>query len=252
MSSAISIMFGDDVPPNQVGIRKLSESGFQLNDLISIQKWFEQKNCICKLINLHWLLDEEYQNTNKSYILIIQNAVNVMMDDENASNHLLEEQNKLQKDTKGLMYGRVVNRHTRHHLTFSDCSREPCYEKGLGRIYNFTDLPQLNKIREKIFELTNEKLEAESNYYYDTTKCGIGFHGDEERKKIIGIRLGSTIPISYAWFHKNTKITDTIQFMNLQHGDMYIMSEKTSGYDWKIKTKYTLRHAVGGEKFTKL
>jgi hypothetical protein len=33
---------------------------------------------------------------------------------------------------------------------------------------------------------------------------------------------------------------------------MYVMSEKTTGFDWKSKTKYTLRHAAGCEKYTTL
>jgi hypothetical protein len=37
---------------------------------------------------------------------------------------------------------------------------------------------------------------------------------------------------------------------DLEHGDMYVMSEKTTGFDWKSKTKYTLRHAAGCDKYT--
>ena len=32
---------------------------------------------------------------------------------------------------------------------------------------------------------------AEGNYYYDLKKCGIGFHGDAERKKVVAIRVGA-------------------------------------------------------------
>jgi hypothetical protein len=35
-------------------------------------------------------------------------------------------------------------------------------------------------------------------------------------------------------------------------GDVYIMSEKTVGTDWKKKTIPTLRHATGCAKFTTL
>jgi len=34
----------------------------------------------------------------------------------------------------------------------------------------------------------------------------------------------------------------------LEDGDMYIMSEKASGFDWKKRSIYTLRHAAG-EKY---
>jgi hypothetical protein len=33
----------------------------------------------------------------------------------------------------------------------------------------------------------------------------------------------------------------------LHNGDMYIMSEKATGFDWKLKKVPSLRHAVGAE-----
>jgi hypothetical protein len=36
--------------------------------------------------------------------------------------------------------------------------------------------------------------------YYDNSKCGIGFHGDGERRKVIALRLGDSLPICYQWF----------------------------------------------------
>lgn len=32
-------------------------------------------------------------------------------------------------------------------------------------------------------------------------------------------------------------------------GDIYVMSDKAVGYDWKKKTINTLRHAAGAEKY---
>ena len=42
-----------------------------------------------------------------------------------------------------------------------------------------------------------QDLQAERNYYYDRNKCGIGYHGDSERLKVIVVRLGKTIPLCY-------------------------------------------------------
>ena len=38
----------------------------------------------------------------------------------------------------------------------------------------------------------------------------------------------------------------------LEDGDVYMLSEKAVGTDWRKKIVPTLRHAVGGEKFTKI
>jgi hypothetical protein len=35
----------------------------------------------------------------------------------------------------------------------------------------------------------------------------------------------------------------------LNHGDIYIMSDKAVGYDWKKRKIPTLRHAAGCKKF---
>jgi hypothetical protein len=153
------------------------------------------------------------------------------------------------------MYGRVVNKHTRHNLCFSEEHQEPNYEKGRGRVYAFDELPLLKKIRSKLGEFMGEKavnLKAEGNYYYDINKCGIGFHRDTERKKVVAIRLGATIPLCYTWFYNNEQISNIIRINSIEHGDMYIMSEKATGFDWKSKTKYTLRHAAGSDKYTNI
>jgi len=180
-------------------------------------------------------------------------AVNVLLNDEKGDDALFTEQDYLTKDTKAFMYGRVVNKHARHNLCFGETHQEPNYEEGKGTVYAFDEVPLLKSIREKLGEIHNEKsnqLQAEGNYYYDITKCGIGFHGDTERKKVIAIRLGDKIPLCYVWYHNNQSVTNILQINNLEHGDMYIMSEKATGYDWKSKSKYTLRHAAGCKKYT--
>jgi len=94
-------------------------------------------------------------------------------------------------------------------------------------------------------------LFAEGNYYYDINKCGIGYHGDTERKIVIGIRLGASMPLCFKWFTKGEPInadSHKIQII-LNDGDIYLMSEKAVGYDWKKKNKVTLRHAAGCDKY---
>ena len=58
----------------------------------------------------------------------------------------------------------------------------------------------LNKWKSSLGILFGEKandLEVEGNYYYNTKKCGIGFHGDSERKKVIACSLGESRPIHW-------------------------------------------------------
>lgn len=256
--STATITFGD-VAENHKGMQQVgvcSDVGFNLADLKKMKKWFEMNGCKCRIINLHWLFeDENLQKEHPAYILVVKNAVNVMLENENGTDLLYDEQNSLEKDTKAFMYGRVVNKHARHNLCFGEKHQEPNYEEKKGRIYSFDEVPLLNNIRHRLGEILGEKganLQAEGNYYYDINKCGIGFHGDAERKKVVGFRLGSRMPLCYAWFKDNNKVSDIITINDLEHGDMYMMSEKATGFDWKSKLKYTLRHAAGCNKYTKI
>ena len=90
----------------------------------------------------------------------------------------------------------------------------------------------------------------EGNYYYDLKKCGIGFHGDTERRKVVGMRLGCDMNLVFKWYINSKSLGERCE-LNLKHGDMYVMNEKASGFDWKKRSKLTLRHSAGCEKFTK-
>ena len=94
-----------------------------------------------------------------------------------------------------------------------------------------------------------KEMACEGNYYYDVSKCGIGFHGDGERKRVVGLRLGASIPLHYQWFTRSAPIGNRCELM-LNHGDLYIMSEKAVGTDWMSSSKITLRHAAGSKKYT--
>jgi len=54
--------------------------------------------------------------------------------------------------------------------------------------------------------------------------------------------------LHYHWFKNSEAIGKTIK-LSFDHGDMYVMSEKATGFDWKLKTIPTLRHAAGAKKF---
>ena len=118
---------------------------------------------------------------------------------------------------------------------------------------SFSDVPFLNIIREtfgKIIKEKGENLVAEGNYYYDVKKCGIGFHGDAERKKVIALRFGESMDLCYHWY-KNSERVGKMFKIKINHGDLYMMSSKATGTDWKKRKIFTLRHAAGSRKFTK-
>jgi alkylated DNA repair dioxygenase AlkB len=252
LKTAMTLTFGD-VAENHVKMQKLGElssSGFSLDDLTKVATHFTNT----RLINLKDYVTHPLANED-AYVLIIKNGVNQLFNDNTYADNLYNEQMQLETDKYALMYGKVVNKHARHNLCFGYESQEPDYATGKGRIYAFNEVPYLNGVLEKLYELlglSGQDLYAEGNYYYDPSKTGIGYHGDSERKKVIGIRLGISINLSYAWFYDGECVSSRISITNLEHGDIYIMGEKAVGNDWKKKKILTLRHAAGCEKYTNI
>ena len=188
-----------------------------------------------------------------AHVLVIHKGVDTLLSQKIKQKKIFKEQKKLDYDKKAFMYGRVVNKHARWNLCFDDKSREPDYEAGKGRIVGYDEVPLMKALKEQIEKIMGPKaldLKVESNYYFDTRKCGIGFHGDSERRKVIGVRVGySSMPMYWQWFHNGDSIGKPI-VVPLEPGDIYIMSEKAVGTDWKKKKIPTLRHATGCAKFT--
>jgi hypothetical protein len=246
MNETYTITFGDQAE-NHVGMEKigsLAKEGFTLNELRIAKAWFDTRNVTTNVYDLGGLVTEI---TDDAYLLVAKNGLSTICD----PNAFFLEQQNLEKDTKAFMYGRVVNKKARHNLCFDDISSLPAYESGKGRVVSFNDTPLLKCVRETLPFIIGDKacsLKAEGNYYYDINKCGIGFHGDAERRLVIGVRTGSTLPLSYRWYI-NSKPFGPFMDFTLSHGDIYIMSEKAVGTDWKKRKISTLRHAAGCSKF---
>lgn len=257
-NQTITITFGDQAE-NHVGMKKIgigAQYGFSLNDLIIARDWFISYNINAVVYDLNESLYisekiSPLELDNEAYILVVRNGVQFLLEPENSIQDLHNELINLKWDTKALMYGRVCNKNARYNLCFGDKSVLPNYENGQGRVVSFKNVEILNKIKNLLCLFLGESandLVAEGNYYYDVSKCGISYHGDSERKKVVGIRLGASMPLVYQWYHNATPASGKMKF-NLHDGDIYIMSEKAVGFDWKKKSSYTLRHAAGSDTF---
>jgi hypothetical protein len=121
----------------------------------------------------------------------------------------------------------------------------PNYEAKQGTKYSLAALPELAQIHARLVAASPlSELIVEGNYYYDVERCFIGAHGDTERRVVIGLRLGDDFPLHYQWFQHHAPIRP-VQTLALHHGDLYVMSEKAVGCDWKLSTIPTLRHGAG-------
>lgn len=145
----------------------------------------------------------------------------------------------------------VCNKLGRSNNCIADEAQAPDIAVGKGTVVAFKDMPHLAQLREALpgtFGEEAEGLYAETNFYTDVhnKKVGIGFHGDTERSIVIGVRLGAaSTPLRFLWYQKDKEVSDEYA-IELHHGDMYAMSWKATGWDWRKDLRgYTLRHGTG-------
>jgi hypothetical protein len=245
VSSVVTLTMGD-CAENHKGMEilgTLAAEGFKREDLLTTQGRFAAAGAETVLYDL----DDE----KSASVLVIRNGVSVLM---GSKDKLFEEQAILRFDTKAFMYGRVVNKKARWNLCFAEEGHGPVYEEGKGTVIPYKEVPRTAALVAALptwFGPKAADLKTEGNYYYDVTKCGIGFHGDSERRKVIAARLGASLPLHFQWYQASKPIGERI-VIPLEDGDMYVMSEKAVGTDWKKKKIKTLRHATGCEAFVGL
>ena len=74
--------------------------------------------------------------------------------------------------------------------------------------------------------------------------------GDVERKVVVCLSLGAPSTLRYHWRlpHSSEHTLPAVDVC-LSHGDVYVMSEKATGYDWKMRSKVRLVHGAGAAKY---
>jgi len=272
----ITLTFGD-VAESHVGMQKIgemSEHGFSLTDIQRAERFFKKKGCETRIVHLNKYLPNEAKDEEEkqfleiakkdkefqAYVLIIRNGLNVLenkeLTKELATEMLVYDWDKKMYNTKKK---EEQNKNARHNLNFDDKSQISNFNEGKGTTVAWEDARVLKSVRSKlihIFGKNAEGLKCEGNKYYDPTGTGIGYHGDSERRKVIGVRLGKKMNLHYMWYFNDRPRGYNISFQ-LNPGDIYCMSEKSVGTDWRpvskkgwTKKRYTLRHAAGVSKYT--
>ena len=267
----ITVTFGDSgenhVGNQQIGHMVKEGEGFTYQDFVEAKSNAEKLGLTAEIIDLRILLTDEDKaaatQQNKTippaYIIIIKDGIS-----EDEADAIYTELTRFEWDTKyfDTRRQRVLNKHARSNLCFDTTDQEADYERGKGTIISWDRLPELSKAKQMISEIFGKKAETligEGNRYNDRTKNGIGFHGDAERRKIIALRLNErdenndpgTMKMCWSWFYQSNPVGRKLT-KEIGHGWIYAMCEVAGGKNWKYRSRYTLRHAAGGDKYTTL
>ena len=252
-NEAYTVTFGD-CAENEKGMQiigKAVQMGLTVDQLVATQKKLMEMGMECRLISLGQLLPGV--STPDAAVLVILCGVNGLLKESRGEEMVYKELRSMPKDkTYRNRYGNVVNKHARHNNTMANYHQEPDIERGKGTVVNFNDYPVTGQLRNAIAELVAvPHLVGELNHYFDASKCGIDYHGDEERKIVVGARFGygaNGFPLKFHWY-KNGHPVGSEGHIKLNSGDVYIMSEKAVGFDtFKCPWILTLRHAASKEK----
>eukprot|EP00300_Choanocystis_sp_HF-7_P041091 c7717_g1_i2.p1 GENE.c7717_g1_i2~~c7717_g1_i2.p1 ORF type:complete len:300 (+),score=67.00 c7717_g1_i2:62-901(+) len=228
------------------GIR---DSGFSVPELKEIATKIGDQ---AELIQVSDALPESLRSENEAATLVIRNGVSLL---GVSADDLFSEQLGLKYDDKYFdrRRGKTLNKQARLNVVFGEEARTASEDFREFTIHSFPSLPHLNQIRQKLPSLLGaraESLNAEGNKYHHA-KSGIGFHGDSERKIVVCVSLGTSSMLRYCWrMPGSSKHTGSPVDLTVNHGDIYIMSEKATGWDWRHRSKVRVVHAAGAAKYT--
>ena len=147
---------------------------------------------------------------------------------------------------------KVLNKLARANVCYGKEGRAANYAEGKGTIIGFDQSPLVGNLLQVVEILMRDKdLIVEGNQYDDVSKNGIGPHGDTERVCVACLRVGESMPMKFGMFW-NCKVRGKPFETIINGGDLYFMSEKAVGAEWKCRSKWIWRHCAGAPKYLKM
>eukprot|EP00929_Paragymnodinium_shiwhaense_P106021 TRINITY_DN7110_c0_g1_i2.p1 TRINITY_DN7110_c0_g1~~TRINITY_DN7110_c0_g1_i2.p1 ORF type:complete len:302 (+),score=48.56 TRINITY_DN7110_c0_g1_i2:118-1023(+) len=239
------------------GIR---ERGFSTSELKELAAQLNDKHGenVAEYISISDALPEaSLRESNEAGILVLRcrsvskdDALSIPLTAASAHRLFDEQSQKVDYDDKfwDSRRSKTLNKRARQNIVFGEDEVTHSEDYRQSSVKAFKNVPLLNAVRALLGDVLGEKarnLNAEGNHYHHD-KSGIGFHGDAERKIVVCLSLGKTSVLRYQWRMPGSSLhahkpVDVV----VNHGDIYVMSEKATGYDWRLRSKVRVVHAAG-------
>lgn len=249
-SPRYAITFGE-VAVLHIGGKEFGECrevGFTVDELRNVQIEHPDQT---KLVMISDVLPAELRKDNEAAVLLIKDGVRLFGGNPD---ELLAEQQSIEYDTKywDTRRRKTLNKQARYNIVFGEHGQEHNEDYTHPTVQAYTGVPSLAEIRARLPEVLGPKakdLNAEGNHYYKPA-CGIGFHGDVERKIVICLSLGSATTLRYHWrMPGSSEHTLSPMDIEVEHGDIYVMSERAVGGNWRKRSQVRVVHAAGAKKY---
>eukprot|EP00808_Paulinella_micropora_P010162 g80188.t1 len=107
-------------------------------------------------------------------------------------------------------------------------------------------LPLLARLKRGVEGLIPEARDcpAFGNLYSNNRRQGISPHGHDGLAGVIGARLGAAMGLHWHWYFGGYPVGREVS-IQLDHGDVYLMSAVSAGAGWRGRSALALRHAAG-------
>lgn len=186
------------------------------------------------IINLNTILKQfDNRHTELADILLVKNYI---------TDNIYEDLLNVNWDKKIFLRNKIVNRIEKYVITINKEKQEPNYNIGEYRVLKYDNFDTLNNLKDKLLLLFNqESFICQGDYYYNHEKLNLKYQGSKVNNMIC-IHLGDPIKLSYKWFFANKSVSDDFM-ITLNHGDLYIMNEKATGHDCKLKKNTVLKYS---------
>ena len=258
MDNRYAITFGEvailHVGGKEYGKGRL-DKGFSTDELKNIA----ENNLNTEYISISNKLPKKLRKDNEAGILVFRSISNnqniknkkfTLALNKKEADKLYLEQDSIDYDQKYWDNRRqkTLNKRARYNIVFCKNKINHSSDYKQCSVTAFSDLKYLKKFRKRLHLILGQKakkLNAEGNKYFHG-KAGIGYHGDAERKIVICLSLGKPTTLRYHWrLPGSSEHTLQPTDIKLNHGDVYVMSEKATGWDWKLRSKVRVVHGAG-------
>lgn len=245
MLPAFNLIFSDTVNHGR-GMQNFgmtSNSGFKNEDIIRMYSSLDPNTA--ELHNIKNILPKTLYEIPDAFILVMRQKL------KDNADEILPIFNNLLWDSQRLQNGKLVESKINNKLLFCDLNDLELlpanFNEKYGTIHNINRMDALMKLYKIIESNFSSNLYAEGIAFNDLNECYVPMGQEKDKKKIIGLHLGSSFPLNFRWYHKTEKVSDPYQ-INLNHGDLYIMSEMAAGLNKESKTKLYIKHGHGFNK----
>jgi len=240
--------------PGMQQIGKKADIGISLQTLRNGKASLDAAGTPCELIDLKAAAGLAGNlRCPEAQVLVVRGGVNAFLGDPQGLAKVKAELDTKVFDKQALMRGAVKNKNARHNCVFAEVAQVADIAKGKGTVFPFSENPVTDAFRRtaSMWAQTEQLLAVgELNHYHTPSECGIGFHGDGERRIVVGARFGEQsrdMPLRFVAFDNRHPIGNDVS-IHLGDGDVYIMSSAAVGTDW-MRSGVHFRHATGSDRY---